>query len=191
MDAIDLLRNQIKGAYEWLEMTLSDVTDEQAKWQPPGLANSIGAVYAHLAVSADFDVNSRFHGGMPVAANEFKGDIGLSEIYRGGFGWQEWSRRLQVDWRKLRSYGIAVHRSVQKHLEQMSAGDLDRPVDMTVHGLGVWKALDIYNLHGINHPRLHGGEIACLKGLQGVPGWQDGWRADLLSEIGEKQVLSQ
>jgi hypothetical protein len=57
---------------------------------------------------------------------------------------------------------------------------------MSVHGLGVWKGLDIYNLHGIDHPRLHGGEIACLKGLQGAKGWQIDWQADRSSEMTNK-----
>jgi len=86
MDAIDLLRYQIRETYAWLEMTLSDITEEQANWQPPGIANPIGAV---------------------------------------------------------------------------------------------WKGLDVYLLHGINHPRLHGGEIACLKGMQGAPAWQDPRRSGI------------
>jgi hypothetical protein len=189
MDALELLRIQVRGAYEWLEITLNDITPEMVKWQPPGLANSIGVTYAHLVFTADFDVNSRFHGGMPVAATEFKGDIGLSELFPGGFGWEELSRRLQVDWPKLRKYGAAVHRSIEKRLEALSPRELDTPVDMSVHGLGMWTGLDIYNLHGIDHPRLHGGEIACLKGLQGVPGWQTGWRGDRSSETGDKRTL--
>jgi hypothetical protein len=28
-------------------------------------------------------------------------------------------------------------------------------------------------LHGVDHPRIHGGEIACLKGLQGGVGWSE------------------
>jgi hypothetical protein len=38
-----------------------------------------------------------------------------------------------------------------------------RPVD--------WEALRRYGLHGCDHPRIHGGEIAVLKGLQGGVGW--------------------
>jgi hypothetical protein len=189
MDALELLRIQVRGAYQWLEMTLSDVSDQEARWQPPGLANSIGVTYAHLVFSADFDVNSRFHGDMPVAATEFKGDIGMSEFFPGGFGWEELSRRLRVDWRKLRRYGAAVHGSIEKRLEGLPSSELDRPVDMSAHGLGMWTGLDIYNLHGIDHPRLHGGEIACLKGMQGVPGWQTGWRGDRSSNVGDKRIL--
>jgi hypothetical protein len=40
-------------------------------------------------------------------------------------------------------------------------------------GLGVWDGRDLLELHGIDHPRIHGGEIACLKGLQGRVGWTE------------------
>jgi hypothetical protein len=34
MDAIDLLRHQVKQTYAWLELMVSDVSQEQANWQP-------------------------------------------------------------------------------------------------------------------------------------------------------------
>jgi hypothetical protein len=44
-------------------------------------------------------------------------------------------------------------------------------------GLGMWTGRDIYRLHGWNHVRMHGGEIACLKGLQGAKGYTRGMDA--------------
>ena len=40
---LDFLRQQVVSAWDWLETTVSDVTDDQANWWPPGSANSIGA----------------------------------------------------------------------------------------------------------------------------------------------------
>jgi hypothetical protein len=179
MNAIDLLRYQIRECYAWLEMTVDDITQRQANWKPPGVANSIGATYAHLMVSADFDVNSRMYGGMPIVASEFKGDIGLSEMHTGGFDWHDWASRLTVDWPALHAYGRAVHRSIDERLDTLTMDDLQRTVDMrpSAEHLGVWPGIEMYNLHGINHPYLHGGEIACLKGMQGAAGWTQGWRA--------------
>lgn len=90
MDAIDLLRYQIRQCYAWLEMTVGDITHKQAIWQPPGVANSIGAVYAHLVITADFDVNSRLCGDMPISASEFRGEFGVSEMQPAGFDWHDW-----------------------------------------------------------------------------------------------------
>ncbi len=50
---------------------------------------------------------------------------------------------------------------------------------MTRVGLGIWAGRDLYELHGINHVYIHGGEIAVLKGLHGGVVWaeSDTWRA--------------
>jgi len=85
MDAIDLLRYQVRDTYAWLDMTVSDISEEQANWQPPGIANSIGAVYAHTMITADVGFNSQLHGGMPLVASDFSGQVGLSEMHLGGF----------------------------------------------------------------------------------------------------------
>ncbi|MEX0800059.1 MAG: DinB family protein [Dehalococcoidia bacterium] len=176
MDAIGLLRWQVKHTYAWLEMTLRDISQEQANWRPPGVANPIGAAYAHLMITADVGFNTQLMGGMPIMAMEFKGEVGLSEMPHAAGGWRDWSK-LQVDWERLREYGRAVNACVDGNLDRLTAADLERRVDMSAHGLGIWKGLDIYNLHGISHPRIHGGEIACLKGLQGAQGWEMRWRS--------------
>jgi hypothetical protein len=59
---------------------------------------------------------------------------------------------------------------VESWLERLTPELLAREVDMTPFGLGIWTGLDIYNLH-VHHPRIHGGEIACIKGLLGASGW--------------------
>ncbi len=179
MDAVDLLRYQIKETYAWLEMTLSDITGEQANWQPPGVANPIGATYAHLVITADAGFNSQLHGSMPIMATQFKGQVGLSQMPHAAGGWRDWGR-LVVDWEALREYGRAVETCIDGYLDSLCASELALRVDMTAHDLGIWKGIDIYNLHGISHPRLHGGEIACLKGLQGRPGWpREAWRSGI------------
>lgn len=37
--------------------------------------------------------------------------------------------------------------------------------------LGEWQGRDLYVLHGWRHVYMRGGEIACLKGLQGATGY--------------------
>ena len=169
MDALDLLRHQVKQSYAWLELMVSDVSQKQANWHPPGTANSIGAVYAHLMITADVGFNSQLHGGMPLIASDWAGRVGLSEMYPAG-DWGQWALRVRVDWDAFRRYAREVHRCVERYLASLSTAELERRVDMSARGLGIWKGLDVYNVHGIYHPRLHGGEIACLKGLQGGHG---------------------
>src|SRR5262249_13552843 len=153
--------------YDWLETTVSDVSPDQAIWRPPGCANSIGSTYAHIMVNTDVDINRYLYGRTPLVEAEWRGRDGLSEPYPDG-DWYDWGARVAIDWTALRAYGRAVHGWLEGLLASLSEADLERPVDMSEFGLGQWKGIDIYVLHGSRHARMHGGEIACLKGLQGA-----------------------
>lgn len=181
MDAIDLIRYQTRQAWAWLNMTVEDVTEEQANWQPPGMANSIGATYAHTIITADEDFNMVYDGGETLLNRGWDGRCGLNELPPQEFGWDwhDWATRVRLDWSAFREYAAEVERCVESFLDRLSPEALAKPVDMTPWGLGTWTGLNIYILHGYDHPKLHGGEISCLKGLQGAHGWRTGWRPDI------------
>lgn len=84
-----------------------------------------------------------------------------------------------MSWDRLRDYGRAVHAAFVESLDELSEEHLAMPVDMTRAGLGMWEGRDLLQLHGVDHPRIHGGEIACLKGMLGGVGWieSDAFRA--------------
>lgn len=181
MDALDLLRFQVRQAQAWLEMTVSNITQEEANWQPPGIANSICATYAHLMISADEDLNMLLYGGETLLSTDWKGKSGLSELPPPEFGWDwhDWAKRVRVDWAGFRDYARAVRASIEEHVSSLTMDVLEREVDMSQWRLGAWKGLEFYNVHGIDHPYLHGGEIACLKGMQGKAAWRTGWQSEL------------
>jgi hypothetical protein len=176
MDAIELLRFQIRQAREWFAMTMSDVSEEQANWQPPGTANSIAATYAHTMIAADEDFNQVMAGGEQLIWSSWKDRCGLSEMPpKGEWDWQAWGKRMKMDLAAFDKYAEAVWESIEEWLNKLSPEVLSRDIDMTQFQLGMWKGLDIYNLHA-HHARIHGGEIAVLKGLQGAKGWDTvGW----------------
>ena len=171
MDAMELLRYQVRQTWDWLDMTMSDVTEEAANWQPPGIANSIAATYAHTMIAADEDFNKVLAGGQMLLTTAWKDRCGLSELPPDGvWDWQAWAKRMHMDLAAFRQYAAAVRQTVESWLDRMTLDLLARDVDMTPFGLGAWKGLEIFNLH-VHHPRIHGGEIACLKGMQGATGW--------------------
>jgi hypothetical protein len=172
MDAVELIRFQTRQSWQWLNLTLEDVTEEQANWQPPGVANSIAATYAHTIISADEDLNKTWIGRDMFIVGEWKDRAGLSEPFNltETWSWHDWATRLRVDWQALRAYGAAVEACHEKVLDDLRPEDLERTLDMTEWGLGTWSGLDLMNLQN-HHPRIHGGEIACLKGLQGANAW--------------------
>ena len=173
MEVVDFLRQQVRRAWDWLETTVSDVTDEQANWWPPGTANSIGAGYLHTVINPDVEINRLLFGRVPIIERDWGGDVGQGTRYDPD-RFDQWTRGMHVQWDRLHSYGRAVHSWLVGSLDELTEPDLARPVDMSRAGLGMWTGLDLYVLHGFSHIYQHGGEIACLKGLQGATGYLGG-----------------
>jgi len=171
MNAIEIIHEETIAAYDSLEDTVRTVTPELAAWQPPGLANSIAATYAHTMISADVDLNRIFHGREPLIEGEWGERLGLRASFPDDWQFPEDWSDVAPHWETLREYGRAVHRAVVHLAETVTQADLDREFRMLPEWLGRWKGIDVYVLHGIRHPRLHGGEIATLKGIQGVQGY--------------------
>jgi len=169
---LDLVRSQATRAWDWLEATVGDVTPEQANWWPPGTANSIGATYFHVVVNTDVEVNRFIFGRPPLIEERWRGDAGQGVPYDAD-QFDRWLSHVDVDWPAMRAYGRAVHAAFVASLGELTAAHLDVPVDMTRVGLGVWPGRRLLDLHGFEHVYIHGGEIACLKGLQGATGWAE------------------
>ena len=172
MDATKLFRQQLQEAHWLLEETMKDVTPEQAHWTPPGIANPLGAVYAHLVLGEDGFVNGMLKGSAPLLAGAWAGKTGLSELPPSapGESWHQWGKQARVDLGAFRQYAQAVYASTDQFLASLADGDLTRPVDLSAFGLGNQTLAWTLSNGVLGHVHGHGGEIACLKGLQGAKG---------------------
>lgn len=167
---VQVIRRQAAQAWGWFEGTVHNVTAAEANWWPPGTANSIGTTYLHVVINTDVEITRLIHHRAPLIETDWHGDVGQGVPYDPE-QFDRWERDIAVEWGKLREYGRAVHHAFLESLESLTAEQLDQPVDMSRSGLGTWQGRDLYELHGSNHPHIHGGEIAALKGLQGGTGW--------------------
>ena len=147
---------------------MADVSEEQANWAPPGIANPLGATYAHAVSAEDAVVNGMLRGGATLIASASAGKVGLSELppTEGDYG--EWARRVKVDLPSLKGYAQAVYKSTGEWLASLSAADLERAIDLTGWGLGKQSLAWVLGNILIWHIDAHCGEISCLKGLQGA-----------------------
>jgi hypothetical protein len=171
MDSISLLRAQFQGAHGLMESTINDVTPEQARWAPPGIANPLGATYFHVVAAEDFLLSARARNEKPLAAADFAGKTGTSEPPPPpGPGLDEWARRVQVDLPQVRQYAKAVYQHTDDWLATLSPDDLDKKIDMSSFGMGEQPVITLINIVG-QHINNHLGEISCLKGLQGAKGY--------------------
>jgi hypothetical protein len=75
---------------------------------------------------------------------------------------------IQVDLPALQAYSEAVAEAVQAWLSTQSPADLDRKMETAIGEFNLGGLLETFVLWHIN---AHCGEIAALKGCQGVKGY--------------------
>jgi hypothetical protein len=150
-------------------MVMADVTDAEARWAPPGLANPIGALYAHAVLDLDAIVNGMLKGGAPRFATEWAGQLGaVAPQMSLNF---DWGRSMQPDLAALRKFGLTALADAEAYLDQLSDADLDRMVDISSAGLGTRSVGWVFNALVASHLNNMAGEISALKGVQGKKGY--------------------
>jgi hypothetical protein len=167
MDAITLLRQQLKENHEWLDATMQGLTSDQLHWKPTGKANSIAASYAHVTLSEDAVVNVMLKDGAPMMATSWAGKTGASELPPPDDKWFDWSRRVKVDIDAMRKYAHAVYANTDTYIASLKDSDLSR---MAKGPAGERPVLAFLNIL-VGHVRDFTGEISAVKGLQGLKGY--------------------
>src|SRR4051794_844006 len=106
MNRAELLLQLVRDARRVLDGTMSDVTQAQADFVPPGIANPLGATYAHVLWSEDTVVQGMFRQAAPLFASTWADRTGLSEpMPMPGQNWADygpWTRRVKIELAQLR-----------------------------------------------------------------------------------------
>lgn len=171
--AVEVLVNQLKAAHGVLEQTMEGVTDEVAHYMPPGKANPIAGVYAHVVFSEDLFINSFLKKTHPQFETTFKDKTGASEIQPTDWqvAYPKWLREVHIDLQQFREYAKAVFADSEAYVASLTDADLEKDVDMSAFGMGTKKVYDfIANLIS-GHVYPITGEISALKGIQGLKGY--------------------
>ena len=196
MNTVELIHFSLGRAFEHLDQMVSDLTQEQADWLPPGNANPISALYYHtiayvdqlvhewcMAPFRDITIEEWF------AAKVAKQDLGMGQVpLRRSAGWQEqvvrglppanpedpyWDVRvaregIEVDLLALHDYAHATAQTLLDWAASLTPEDLERviPTPWGDYNQGQW--LEFFIVWHIN---VHCGEIASVKGYQGLAGY--------------------
>jgi len=169
--AVSNLRLLFGISHHYLEGTLMGLVDEQMNWFPNGRPASIIGQYAHIVTGEDWLINVKAKGAAPLMATSHAGRTGFVEP-PPIIGWDGWARETSVDLPALREYAQAVYQATDAYLASLSDEELSHPVDMSEVGLGEQTVASVIGLALLNGA-LHCGEIACLKGLQGLVGYPE------------------
>jgi hypothetical protein len=196
MNTVGLIQVSLGFALEILEQVVSDLTQEQADWLPPGNANPIGALYWHIVAYCD---QLAHEWGMPpfrdisheewLQAKRAKHDLGMGQTpLRHSAGWQErvviaspperpedpyWDLRaaregLRVTLPALHDYAQATAQALRSWVASLTPEDLERTISTPVGEYTLDQYVEIFIIWHIN---AHCGEISGLKGCQGLKGY--------------------
>jgi hypothetical protein len=166
MNAIEYIQRQLAGMRRLCDAPLQGLTDEQFNWCPPGLTNPISAILVHALTAEDRFVQQVLQGKPRIWETEgWAEKIGLPIPPGGGRGWDE-VRGAALSLAPVLQYQQAVRTATDAYLATLTPADLDRSVTLFN---GERPAAEVFALL-VTHSTGHAGEIAALKGVQGVKG---------------------
>jgi len=162
-------RQQLTLSHGTLRHMLSDCDPELLhKTLPDATIGSIASIFAHAVFAEDVFVHARFQDGQP--------------LYQSG-GWEEktgvpfpgippaitpeWAAALKMDLPSFQEYAEAVFAATDAYLEKLPDAELERKIRGATgeYALGWGIAVLL-----CQHAAQHSGEIAALKGVQGLKG---------------------
>lgn len=170
MDAIAGLKAQLENTHSLMDSCLDGLTPDQLHWAPPGSAHSVAATYAHIVVEEDWIVQHFLQGKPTLSEGAWAGRTGLSAYPPSG-DWSEWARSLRVDFPALQQYGQAAYAATEAYLATVRPEDLDRLLTMPFPGSPQQSLHHVLTTVLIGHMNNHCGEIAAIKGTQGLKGY--------------------
>ncbi len=169
MSTQSAVRQQLAFWHGVLDQTVGDCAPEALNKQLPGATiTSIASIYAHIAWSEDAIVHGMLQGRPPLyQADGWESKTGVAFPGETPEIKQEWAGSLRMDLPKFQEYSKVVYGATDAYLDSLSEGDLGRKVQTPIGEQSVdWVLATILATHLPQHT----GEIAALKGIQGLKG---------------------
>lgn len=166
MQAGDFIALQI-GRQRWLaDSVLQGLTDEQLNWSPPGATNTIATILLHVTGTDDTFINVLAQGQPTVwERGNWSERIGFPGFPGRAGLWDE-ANAHTFTLAPLVEYQAAVRASIDAYLATLTGEELAR----TVQALGSEQPIAAVLGLVVIHEAHHFGEIAALKGAQGIRG---------------------
>ena len=165
MDAQQLLVRELRWMRRQTDSILIDLTDEQFNWVPPGTANPISVIFLHMLVIEDEYIQQIVLGGTRLwDIADWQTRVGTPAPERGG-NWDA-LKGTTMTLETAAQYQEAVRTATDAYIAKLTPEELDRRVSFLG---GERRVADVLSMLVIHHVG-HAGEIAALKGVQGVAG---------------------
>lgn len=172
MTTIDLLLNQYKEAHVVLKQVIDGISNEVLHKDPGGTANPVVTNYVHIIAGEDYVINVMLKNTETLASTIFKDNTGLNTPYpdmSDQENYAKWMKTATVDMQKFGEYAMAVVKASENYIASLTPEDLTKEIDLKFIGKkDVAYVLSIFVLWNI---AAHTGEIAAIKGIQGLKGY--------------------
>jgi hypothetical protein len=169
MNTVELVQFSLGNAFGILGQVTADLTQEQADWVPPGLANPIGALYWHTMSSVDYIVHKWCQGEEPLSQEAgWQERVLIAEAQVEGEETLEQMRAMRVNLPELHNYARAVAEAAQGWVASLEPKSLERKISTP---LGEQTLAELLETFVIWHINAHCGEVAALKGCLGAKGY--------------------
>jgi hypothetical protein len=166
MNTIELIKHDMAGMRRMVNMTMENMTAELFNWAPPGTANTISATFVHFINTEDNFVHKVIQGKPSVWENGgWSQKTGVQKLPSIGEDWS-YFKHQQIVIQPLLEYMAAVWADTDAYLENLQEAELDRKVKFA----GGERSVADMLLMAASQSLSHNGEIAALKGIQGVKG---------------------
>jgi len=166
MDTIEFIRQAIEATHGQVDDSMTAMTEEQFNSVPAGTANPISATFLHCLNSEDFFIQKVIQDKPRLWEDQGWGEkTAVTNTPGYGGNWEEFKHRT-LALEPVLAYQKAVRAATAAYLARLTPAELDRPVKFPGGDRSVGAMLILL----ITHTLCHAGEIAVLKGIQGVKG---------------------
>jgi hypothetical protein len=167
LDTITAFRGQLKNIHDQTEQVLTDLAPEALNMVQPGATiGAISGIYAHMVFAEDRQINMLIQGKPTILESQGWGQKLGVELPQGRMD-LEWRSNFRADLGGFMDYARAVYATTDSYLAGLSESDLEREFEAfgRQQKVGPFLANVL-----ITHLPIHLGEIAALKGVQGLQG---------------------
>ena len=167
MDSVNFLRQQFVKLHDQIDVVMNETTYEQFNWKPPGTMNPISTIYLHLINAEDFHIHAILQGRTRIWETAgWNEKLGLAEPPGRGRNWEEASVK-EFFQNNLIDYQHLVRKDTDEYLTGLTNSKLKEKVSF----VGGERQIAEVMASLIIHVASHTGEIAAIKGIQGVKGY--------------------
>ncbi|MGB2694486.1 MAG: DinB family protein [Dehalococcoidia bacterium] len=167
MNAAQTAKVQLGMWHGALSSMMGECSPEVLNKNPDGTVTSIASIYAHTVFAEDTIVHGMLQG--KPTLYQTGGWDGKASVASTGDPTMnpDWAKTVKMDYPAFRDYASAVFAATDAYLDNVSDADLQKKVQTPAgEQTAEWTIAAILATHAPQHA----GEIAALKGVEGMKG---------------------